>query len=272
MHVTYTNDPESVLADAGAYLAASPVLNSVVLTLLRERARQPSPGRYWIARQDDGSAAGVALQSPLEYALNLSPMEPVAARALATSIAAEGCVVPGVSGDATTAAAFVGRWTECKKSSATPVHGRRIYEIREVTRGRSQPVRLAGADDRALIVEWIRGFWNDIGEAGGDPTAMVECRLRDGRFWLLDGDEGPASLACCSEPAEGVVRVQIVYTPPPLRGAGNAEACVRDVSRRVLAAGNRCILHTDLANATSNSVFRRVGYSAVAEALGYRLD
>jgi uncharacterized protein len=38
----------------------------------------------------------------------------------------------------------------------------------------------------------------------------------------------------------------------------------------VLAARRRCILYTDLGNPTSNSIYRRIGYRAVAECLRYR--
>jgi predicted GNAT family acetyltransferase len=36
--------------------------------------------------------------------------------------------------------------------------------------------------------------------------------------------------------------------------------------------GYRCILYTDLGNPISNSVYRRIGYNAVAEALRYRFE
>ena len=34
----------------------------------------------------------------------------------------------------------------------------------------------------------------------------------------------------------------------------------------------RCILYTDLANSTSNSIYRAIGYRAVAEALKYDFE
>ena len=36
-----------------------------------------------------------------------------------------------------------------------------------------------------------------------------------------------------------------------------------------LRAGDRVTLFTDLANPTSNAIYRRIGYEAVAEILGY---
>ncbi|CAN5840980.1 hypothetical protein BH23ACT1_BH23ACT1_07330 [soil metagenome] len=41
------------------------------------------------------------------------------------------------------------------------------------------------------------------------------------------------------------------------------------MSEHVLSQGLRCILYTDLGNPTSNTIYRSVGYVAVAEALRY---
>jgi len=79
-------------------------------------------------------------------------------------------------------------------------------------------------------------------------------------------------MAAISEPVEDVVRMQFVYTPPERRNRCYAEACVADLSRRMQEAGHRCILYTDLGNPTSNSVYRRIGYRALAEGLRYRFE
>ena len=81
---------------------------------------------------------------------------------------------------------------------------------------------------------------------------------------------GPCRWRAASLPAAGVVRVQHVYTPATLRGAGYATACVEHMSRGLTNSGLRCVLYTDLANPTSNGIYRRIGYEAVAEILGYQ--
>ena len=77
-------------------------------------------------------------------------------------------------------------------------------------------------------------------------------------------------MAALTEPLEGVVRVRAVFTPHEKRNRGNGTACVAAVSQRALASGNRPILYTDLGNPTSNSIYRRIGYRAVAELLRYQ--
>jgi predicted GNAT family acetyltransferase len=129
-------------------------------------------------------------------------------------------------------------------------------------------LRKAVPNDRDLVVAWMRRFQADTGELGGsDPELIVDRR----RFWLWDDGE-PVSMAASSEPVEGVVRVQAVYTPPDRRNHGYAGACVGDLSKQIREGGHRCILYTDLGNPISNSVYRRIGYRAVAEVLRYRFD
>jgi predicted GNAT family acetyltransferase len=78
------------------------------------------------------------------------------------------------------------------------------------------------------------------------------------------------SMAISREPVQGVVRLSGVYTPPEKRKRGYAAACVHALSKKLREDGYRCVLYTDLGNPTSNSIYRRIGYGAVAEALRYR--
>jgi predicted GNAT family acetyltransferase len=66
-----------------------------------------------------------------------------------------------------------------------------------------------------------------------------------------------------------MARIGPVYTPGAERRRGFAAACVSWVSRELLEAGNGCVLYTDLANPTSNSVYRALGYRAISELVRY---
>ena len=62
-------------------------------------------------------------------------------------------------------------------------------------------------------------------------------------------------------------RIGPVYTPPEHRGRGYATALVHAQTSWLLAdAVDVCFLYTDLANPTSNAVYRRIGYRKVGEA------
>jgi predicted GNAT family acetyltransferase len=67
-------------------------------------------------------------------------------------------------------------------------------------------------------------------------------------------------------------RVGGVYTPPHLRRRGYATTCVAALSQYLLDSGRRyCFLYTDLSNPTSNAIYMRIGYHAVADVVDIHL-
>jgi uncharacterized protein len=273
LKVLFTEDPASVLSRADKFLSSEPVLHNLILSILHARVAQPDPGRYWIALLGE-EAVGVVIQSPLEFPATLTPMGTPAVTAIVDAIAAAGVTLPGVNGDAATAASFAGYWSERCKSAATPFQGTRLYELlepREVPRIEGQ-LRLAGPPDRSLMILWTRAFQDEIGESTHDTELRVDRAMAAGQIWLWDQNGETTSMAVAREPVQGVVRLSGVYTPPEKRNHGHAAACVHALSKHLRDRGHRCILYTDLANPTSNSIYRRIGYKAVAESLRYRFD
>jgi GNAT superfamily N-acetyltransferase len=273
LKVLFSEDPAFALRRADRFLSSEPVLHNLILTLLRARVAQGDPGRYWIALHGE-EAVGVVVQSPLEYPATLTPMGPRAVVAVVDSIAEAGVTLPGVNGDAATAASFAGQWSERCKSPAVPFQGMRLYELlelREVPRIEGH-LRQAGPSDRSLMILWSRAFQEEIGEPANDTELRVDRALAAGQIWLWDQNGETTSMAVAREPVQAVVRLAGVYTPPEKRKHGYAAACVHALSKRLRESGHRCILYTDLDNPTSNSIYRRIGYKAVAESLRYRFD
>jgi uncharacterized protein len=265
-------DAASLLAAAGEFLRSEPVLHNLVLTLLDSRLNRHEPGRYWVASQT-GQVAGVVFQSPLKNSALLVPMEPAAITALVDAIAASGVALPGVFGDAATAATFAGRWTDQSKAAAFPVLGLRLYELAELktigpVEGR---LRQATATDRNLALALLDAFSAEIDEPQSDLERTVDEWLASEQIWLWQNGDA-TTIAVSRKPVQGVVRVTSVYTPPANRRRGYAAACVYGLSRHFTEAGYRCVLYTDLGNPVSNSVYRRIGYKVVAEATRYRFD
>ena len=266
--VLFTDRPEAALEAAHEHLVSQPVVHNLVLSLLHARARHFEPGRYWVAAQD-GRPRGVVFQSPEHFRAALTPMADDVVDAMVDAVVETGVRLPGVIGEARTAARFAGQWTERHGAAAAPSDGQRIYELIRLVQPAdvSGHLRQAGADDRELVVKWMHGFDTDTGEHS-DVGAIAGRRIAAGHFWLWD-DDGPRSMAAHTEPAERVVRVQAVYTPPEHRNRGYSGACVSALSARLLDRGLRCMLYTDLGNSVSNSLYRRLGYRAVAEGLRY---
>ncbi len=273
LKVLFSEDPAFIRRRADKFLSSEPVLHNLILSILHSRVAQGDPGRYWIALHGE-ETVGVVVQSPLEYPATLTPMEPRAVMVLVDAIAEAGVILRGVNGDAATAASFAGQWSERCKSAAAPFQGTRLYEflgVGEVPRTEGH-LRQAGLKDRSLMILWTRAFQHEIGESADDTELRVDRGLAAGQLWLWDRNGETVSMAVAREAVDGVVRLSGVYTPPEKRKHGYAAACVHALSRQLRDAGYRCILYTDLANPTSNSIYRRIGYRAVAEALRYRFE
>jgi hypothetical protein len=272
IRIDFEEDPVSVLSKAGEFLASQPVLHNLILSLLHARVAQPEPGRYWVAMERD-RAVGVVLQSPLTFAATHTPMDRRVTAAMVDAIAATKVSLPGVNGEAATAASFAGHWSERRKSSATPFQGNRLYELLEAGEGTGidGELRQALPRDRSLMIHWTRAFQTEIGEPTDDTEVRVDRGFVAGELWCWDDGEAK-SMAVARKPIDGVVRVSGVYTPAENRKCGYAAACVYALSKHMRDAGFRCCLYTDLANPTSNSIYRRIGYQAIAEVLRYRFD
>jgi GNAT superfamily N-acetyltransferase len=271
--VLFSEDPAFVLKTADEFLSSEPVLHNLILSILHARVAQGDAGRYWIATLAE-KAVGVVVQSPPDFPATLTPMPTPTVRAIVDGIADAGISLPGVNGDAATAASFAGQWSERRKLAATPFQGTRLYELLELgeTPRIEGSLRQAGPGDRSLMILWTRAFQEEIGESASDTELRVNRGLAAGELWLWDRNGETTSMAVARDPVQGVVRLSGVYTPPEKRKHGYAEACVHALSKHLRARGHRCILYTDLANPTSNSVYHRIGYRAIAEAIRYRFD
>lgn len=257
-------------AAAGEFLRSKPVRHNLILSLLDARLRRPEDGSYWIVAVD-GRVAGAAFQSPLDRWAVITPMEPAVAAALAEWVAESGTDLPGVNGEAATAAAFAGRWIDATRSAATPTSGVRLYELGTLNGVMQAEGHLVQAEaaDLALATAWLGAFQTETHQPSSDPARGAQTWIEAGLLWLWKNEE-PLSMAAGRPPVQGVVRVSSVYTPPEHRRRGYAAACVYGLSKHLTDAGYRCVLYTDLGNPTSNSIDRRIGFRAVAEGLHYR--
>lgn len=270
--VSFSDNPAWVLNKAKGFLKSEPVHHNLILTLLHARIARCQPGRYWVAMDSD-AVVGVVFQSPLSFRAVVTPIVSEVVPAVVDAISDAGVALPGVSGDVATAARFAGQWAEHHKSAVVPFMGQRLYEVNKVQElpAVSGHFRKAVLDDRERLLEWIRCFSVDIGEPESNPKHRVDRQLAAEQLWVWDNVE-PVSLAARTTPVEGVVRVQLVYTPSENRNRGYASACVGKLSKHIRDEGYRCILYTDLGNPTSNAVYRRIGYRAVAEGIQYRFE
>ncbi len=273
--VAHTTSASVAWDAAGDFLRSRPVDHNVAMTILADRMIDSTPGHYWCLT-DDGLVAGYAWLSPETYKAGVIPMERRLVEALADCVSVQVPDLSGIIGEAATAAAFAGRWTEQLGGGAEPDEGQRLYQLdgrqpRPMASGRADSAR---AEEVDTIVEMLLAFQDEVGGGGGGPpdlTAMVARRVADGRMYVWRDDDAVVGFAGSSEPQAGAVRVGPVYTRPDRRRAGYGAALTAAVGERALDAGAEVVLlYTQLSNPGSNRIYRRLGYRAVSEILSYR--
>lgn len=273
--VSLTSDVEEYAAAVEAFLLGDAVLNNAALTVLAQlRAGVPfGDGRptFAVVREGD-TVVGAASRTP-PYPLLLASMCTDAIAALAETWPADD--TPGVTGIADATAIFAARWAARTGRAARRTIVQRIYCLSTLTPPSEVPgaLRPASMEDVDLVTAWAVAFSGDTGATPGDVRPRIVHRIAARRVFLWELSGRPVAVTVREPAVGGIVRVSLVYTPPELRRRGYATACVADVSRLALDDGARgCMLYTDLANATSNAIYRRLGYSPMCDAAAYRFD
>lgn len=273
--------PEEFQKRAADFLLGREVENNAMLSVADDLANSPEMGGYenpYLAVVEEGDA--VVAASMMTPPRNL--MVSFGAAREATSLFARdlhesGREPPGVTAAAGVSRDFAEAWRDL--TGQTPRRGmkQRMHRLEAVRPVPEAPgrIRRATDEDRALLVDWFVVFEREVFGEGRDPeaarTTIGRVLDRDGSGLFIWEDDGPVAMAGYRGGAPNVARIAAVYTPPRFRNRGYATACVAALSRLLLEGGFESLcLYTDLANPTSNSVYRRIGYEPVCDMDEYR--
>ena len=180
--------------------------------------------------------------------------------------------IPGVVGPAVEVQTFADCWIEDVLGVSMKLSRRmRVFEARTVADLPLSPgkLRVAGMDDHLLMTKWIAAFAETIGEPVNleDARSHAEKRIKDQSLHIWDHN-GPVSIAGVSRPMRNGTTIGPVYTPPEHRNKGYATSSVLLLTKKLLSDGySFCSLYTDLANPTSNSIYIKIGYVPIGDAL-----
>jgi GNAT superfamily N-acetyltransferase len=287
-HLSFTEDPAAFLKHAAEFLAADPLLNTVVTTVTaravaEDEAGRPRPEhpRWWVTVNDtDDRVIGVAMRTaPFRpYPLYVLPMPDEAAVLLARTLLDRGEDVPAANGALPAARALADEVARRTGGEAIVSEHMRLFELGELVEPPLPAGRLRAATvaDAALSLEWFRVFEDAAMEqAGRSPrphggehfdSEDIAHRIAEQRIWLWEDEAGDVvHLTAFNAPAYGVSRIGPVYTPAEHRGRGYASAAVAGVSHLLRDQGVRVCLFTDQANPTSNKIYEAIGYRPVVD-------
>jgi len=221
----------------------------------------------------------IALMTPphnLVLYASRSEQQQEAIQCLVAGLQERQVVIPGAMSEKSLIEQFAREYTTALGLISRTHQEQRIYELTQVDPGippLAAPWRLRAASpqDISFLPWWDHGFNSVIPgstvtlhESAEAARYMVQNR----GVYILEDDGVPVSMARMHREMRTACGIGYVYTPPYLRGRGYATACVAAVTRLALSRGfQSCVLYTDLANPTSNSIYQKIGYQPVCDSL-----
>jgi uncharacterized protein len=278
MKIQYYSRAADFLTHAGEFLTRDEARYALILgiarILLTEPHRYGKSDPWFCTLEDEDNIYAVAIRTP-PFKILLSYFSGdvrTNAKNLVKSISNREKVIPGVAGEKELADCFTELW--CQQHNVTVHHkiAQRIYRLTQVNDVPAAPghLRLATETDKELMIKWAHAFHLDtFGESSVVPEEdfIPRAARREVFIW----EEGkPVSIAFKTRPTEKGITVAGVYTPPEFRRQGYATSCVAEVCRHILQSGYEfCTLYTDLANPTSNSIYKKIGFREVCDSVDY---
>ena len=232
---------------------------------------------YFAVVFDGDRVVGAALRTPPHNLILSAMTDDRVGDAVLEDVISVSPDLTGVLGEKRRAQRFAERWTRETGRPHRLKTAERVFQLTAVKHPRPTAGRLRTANegDRELLTRWFADF---IQEAlREDPTnagTVADIWITTpGRTLYLWETADPVSMCGAAGRTPNGIRIGAVFTPIDLRGRGYASNCVAAASQAQLDAGLRfCFLYTDLANPTSNRIYRALGYEPVCDVDEYRFD
>ncbi len=271
MKVRLHRYPDEFREVAEPLYGRDPVANTIELTVLR--AGNFGEDALLLSVWAAGAPVGAALQTP-PYPLACNGLPAEVHHPVATELVRMRPDLNGVRGRRDLAMAFADTWHTMTRRAGTVAMEEKLYRLGTLRPpvGVSGMHREAIRTDRALLVDWIELFFVETFSHQRDDAAgerFVDNAGSGGdRFVLWEDNGTPVSMAMLRAPAAGVSRIGPVFTPRGSRGRGYGSAVTAAAAHLARLDGvDDVVLFADLANPTSNAIYQRIGFEAVADSV-----
>ncbi|QIS15290.1 GNAT family N-acetyltransferase [Nocardia arthritidis] len=266
MRIFLTTDIAEFHAEAETFLLRDP-LRHTVITGAVANAAEPM---HLLSVRSGGEVVGVAMRAP-GYHIYLGQLPPASVPAVAEALIDAVPDSDGVEGTTDLATLFAQRWCALSGQQYHWSYAHLLYRLGDL---RIPPVagnpRPATDIDTELCSDWIDAM---RAETGMPPPALTPERIRHriaaGSWWLWEHGGQPVSFAAHQLPTQGWSRIGPVYTPPDARGHGYASALTAHIGRMLRDGDIEVCLFADVANPTSNKIYRAIGFEPTYEFVRY---
>lgn len=269
--------PESFFSKVEPLLLEREAENNLPLGVLERYVSGREAGSCYTLRiTEGGKAVYTALRTPPHLWILPTVTADAASyiKAAARHLYNHEYEVPGVIGDQNSTAVFVEEWTQL--TSAIPrVHVQqgvhRLDELNDIPQS-SGELQAADKSHQSMVVEWMTQYGKETEESLVVERApeLAESLIHDQRLflWLVDGI--PVSMAGRARTTKNGATINAVFTPDSFKKKGYATQAVWHLTKDLLQQGySFCSLYTDLANPTSNSIYKKIGYNKISDSIVY---
>ena len=224
---------------------------------------------------EHGNAVGVAVISPYGQQIALSRIGTHiedAVHQLARHLREIDAQISRVIGPTAEAQAFSECWVEGMPDMSARISMRlRLFEAKSVANLPLSPgkLRLARPEDHPLMAKWMADYSEEVGKPVSFDIAKnwTEKLIQNQQLHVWD-IKSPVSIACIDRPTKNGIAILGVYTPPAHRNQGYATSSVLVLTKKLLTDRySFCCLYTDLSNPTANSIYAKIGYVPIGDAL-----
>jgi predicted GNAT family acetyltransferase len=272
MKVRFHESAEEFRAVAQPFYGRDPVGHTIELTVLCGALPDDS---LLLTVWDNSEMVGAAMQtSPYPLVCNGIPAHSI--DLVVAEVARLRPELTGVRGASQSAAAYADAWRAATGRVGSVTVEERLYRL-----GTLRPpatvqgaYRAADDGDRAVLVDWVELFFVETFEHSRENQAgdtFVRTAIDKGDqflLWIVDGL--PVSMAMLRAPAAGVSRIGPVFTPVDRRGHGYGSAVTAAAAALARRRGVAdVVLFADLANPTSNGIYQKIGFEAVADSVRF---
>lgn len=280
MKVVRHKTAREFLRRAEAWLMQAEAENCLILGIAHDmaaRGEHAKTGPYLMTIEAEDGVVGAALMTP-PHDLLVSGLPAGAAEVLAQYLAEIGAPLPGLAGPAPETSVLAECWAAKAGRSCRPSMTLRLYRCDRLLPPDYSPGHLRAAVDAdvPLLTGWRQTYRREAGlgekEEEEDHREVI-CRRIEQRQLFVWEHGRPVCMACWGGETPHAVRVFLVFTPPDLRKQGYATSCVAALTGRLLDSGKTCCcLYADLANPTSNNVYRNLGYQPIGDSRVWRFE
>jgi hypothetical protein len=254
-------------------LYAHPSRNSLILGICEKLIKDPEAYEapfYAVIQDESAKLALAALMTPPHHLIVAgTDVKMDAIQTLVRGLLDHQIQIPGAIGPTPLIDQFMACYQQETGGASVADMNQGVYELKSVRQIHLPQghFRKANQQDADVILAWYGAFQS---EALNKETVVnqrhIENLIATGSVYLWETADGIVSMAMKTRPITSAITISGVYTPPTHRRKGYATACVASLCQSLLDSGYAAInLFTDLANPTSNDIYRQIGFKWVCK-------